>query len=471
VQYWDPMVKRLHVKPACAVKEKKVVKVQGAGKRRLHKGTLRTALFSNLKAQSGRKDIEFKQAAKATTKAMKSVPIQHRAGHPLTLPAGSVDPRSWKTKGGKKVEVDFSRSNWLPDDWGQGVKITNPTAHSTGTTGGTYTVFMSPEGETFYHKFAVEAHVGRSLGPKDGFNGTLRLAWLRGKQVQVSHDADAVFFKLLSKEERKVLPSKTELRFCVVSARRTRTTEGLKDIAYVQAQFNAAGIQPTWYVDAESLEEYRALGLQAVVGGKLTAARNMALRDASAEGKACVQVSDDISSWEYHDGGQITSRDFDSLNAAHAAATRYIVSPVAAARFILAKMRACTEKDRPQLGGVYMLESCSQTWASEAISRRNFVIGDFFVVDQSSVRFDESMTLKEDYDFTCSHIKTHGSILRLNRMTLRAKHYSNSGGAVATRDSQGLEERRNIEILQRKWPRAIRKHMKRKNEVVIHWRD
>jgi len=257
----------------------------------------------------------------------------------------------------------------------------------------------------------------------------------------------------------------------LVSARRTRTTEGLKDIAYVQAQFNAAGIQPTWYVDPESLEEYRALGLQAVVGGKLTAARNMALRDASAEGKACVQVSDDISSWEYHDGGQITSRDFDSLNAAHAAATRYIVSPVAAARFILAKMRACTEKDRPQLGGVYMLESCSQTWASEAISRRNFVIGDFFVVDQSSVRFDESMTLKEDYDFTCSHIKTHGSILRLNRMTLRAKHYSNSGGAVATRDSQGLEERRNIEILQRKWPRAIRKHMKRKNEVVIHWRD
>ena len=32
------------------------------------------------------------------------------------------------------------------------------------------------------------------------------------------------------------------------------------------------GVTPTWYVDKDSLEDYQALGLKAVVGGKLTEA-------------------------------------------------------------------------------------------------------------------------------------------------------------------------------------------------------
>lgn len=83
-------------------------------------------------------------------------------------------------------------------------------------------------------------------------------------------------------------------------------------------------------------------------------------------------------------------------------------------------------------------------------------------------RFDEEMTLKEDYDYTAQHIARHGGILRCNRMTVSAKHHA-PGGAESLRDKKGLEEQRNIAILLRKWPKAFRAHPKRKNEVVLQW--
>merc|ERR1712048_1323815 len=200
-----------------------------------------------------------------------------------------------------------------------------------------------------------------------------------------------------------------------------------------------------------------------------TAARNLALQDARKAHKVCVQVSDDISAWEYRHGKRATERTDDAANKACAAAQRFILSPVAAARFILAKMRAAPGEKKPQLGGVYMLGSCSRTFAGEEFVRQHFILGDFFVVDKSTVKFDESMTLKEDYDFTCSHIKAHGSVMRCQRMTLSVKHYSNAGGAVDERDKKGARERYNVAILNKKWPGCFRPNPKRKNEVIMKW--
>merc|ERR1712032_1809296 len=187
-------------------------------------------------------------------------------------------------------------------------------------------------------------------------------------------------------------------------------------------------------------------------------------------GKACVQLSDDISAWEYRHGQMAKSRDDDSVNAAWKAAKQFILSPVTAARFMLAKMRAAPGDQKPQLGGVYMLRSCARTFASDEISRKHFCLGDFFVVDNSTVRFDDKMTLKEDYDFTCAHIREHGSVMRFNRMTLNVKHYANLGGACTNRDSKGQEERKNIDILNSKWPGCFMPNPKRKNEVILRWK-
>merc|ERR1712187_113569 len=97
-----------------------------------------------------------------------------------------------------------------------------------------------------------------------------------------------------------------------------------------------------------------------------------------------------------------------------------------------------------------------------------FILGDFFVSDvNSAVRFDPTLTLKEDYDFTCAHISRYGAVLRCNRMVLDVAHYTNAGGAVSIRNAS--EEQKNIKILRKKWPKAIRLHPIRENEVVLQW--
>jgi len=457
-----------------------------AKKRKFTSRGLTSTLQAQLKAASGRKDIEFSDAPESHTKLLRKVPITERAGYPVKRAKGSVDPAKWRTNEGKEVHVDFTRHAWLPDEWGQGVKITNRTAHSRGKSGGTYTVIVSPDGKIFYHRKDAEAYDGKAFSLKRGFNGQVRRAKLQAAEAvqlarsqikeissstsDIGTDSDESLFKLLTPAEPKCIAKPSQFHFCIVSARRATKVEGIRDIFMVQSQLLDAGVTPTWYVDAESLKDYRALGLKAVVGGKLTPSRNKALKDANRMGKACVQLSDDISAWEYRHGKRATSKTDDACNAAHAAAKRYVVSPVAAAQFICAKMRGCTEEKKPKLGGVYMLGSCARVFAGEEFTYQNFILGDFFVVDKgSNTRFDENMSLKEDYDFSCAHIRDHGAILRCNRMTLNVKHYSNHGGACTNRDKKGEQEQRNIAILKSKWPRAFFKHPKRKNEVVMRW--
>jgi len=430
-----------------------------SGKSKFARRCLRSAFVLSLRQQEqARRGVKVSAAGRPVTKAAKHVPIKQRAGHPL-VPT-KVKPSQWRTVEGKPIFVDMTRVAWLPDDFGQGVKMTNPISRSTPGNGGTYTVWISPEGRVFYHRKAIEAELGRKLTASDGFNGQLRLHQLSGKQT-----CEKKFFALLSPKERRLMKKPSDFHFCVVSARRTGTPEGLQDIANTEAHFKAAGIIPTWYVDEASLQSYKDLGLKAVVGGKLCQARNKCLRDAFRMGKICVQVSDDINRWEYHHGKRAKDRSDDAVNAAHAAATCHVISPVAAARFLHAKLRAA---GGPKLAGVYPLGSCSRGFGGPAITTRNFILGDFFVAEKSPVRFDEEMKLKEDYDYTAQHIKKHGGVIRCNRMTISAKHHT-VGGAQSNRDKKGLEEQRNIEILMRKWPRVFRPNWKRKNEVIMRW--
>eukprot|EP00971_Amphidinium_carterae_P163486 3241898-Amphidinium_carterae.1 len=104
-------------------------------------------------------------------------------------------------------------------------------------------------------------------------------------------------------------------------------------------------------------------------------------------------------------------------------------------------------------------------------SDNNFILGDFFVADCSPCRFDERMTLKEDYDYTCTHFKEHGSVIRCNRLFIAAVHQTNAGGAVSERDTHGEKERQNIKLLMDKWPGMFRLNPKRgggDTEVVMN---
>jgi hypothetical protein len=289
--------------------------------------------------------------------------------------------------------------------------------------------------------------------------------------------SDERLFKQLSKTERNHLPkSATEIHFAVISARRASDARSLRTVCNVQAQLVAAGASPVWYVDQASLQAYKKLGLTVKVGGKLVPARNMALRDAARLGKACAQISDDISHWDYYAGDiakldQHLCSELNRLqlgNIAAKRARRLTVSPVAAAQFLLAKLRAA---NGPKLAGVFPLGNTGMAFGREAECPDGFILGDFFVTEGSSCRFDPQMTLKEDYDYTCSHLAKHGKVLRCNRMFIAAVHETNAGGAVSERDEAGKKERANIEILQKKWPGVFHINGRRGDtQVVMSWR-
>jgi hypothetical protein len=315
----------------------------------------------------------------------------------------------------------------------------------------------------------VEVTVGRPLTAVDGINGIIRSITASG--VSVKNDKDFLRQCLTSAERRHVLPA-DKFHFGVVSARRANSEQGIADLMTVEAHFRIAGVSATWYVDADSLADYRKLGLDAVVGGKLTPARNMILNVAAKKGKVAVEVSDDISKWVYYDVSKqnLGGQDFTKANQALAGAKKFYLTPLAAAQWMLAKMRASPLK--PKLAGVLPTGNAAMTMGCQEYGTHNFILGDFFVADQSPCRFDESMSLKEDYDFTCSHIAKHGSVLRCNRMVLQVKHYANEGGAVDNRDAAGKRERANIEILQRKWPGVFKLNVKRNScEVLMRWKN
>lgn len=360
---------------------------------------------------------------------------------------------------------------WLPDNWAHGVKTTCKTY---------LPVYIAPNMRTIFHQPVVEAIIQQQLG-----NGTERMVEWAIKQMSkgrdwydnpIKFDPDSKLFACLSKKERSHLPAVDAFHFGVISARRANELSGIRGIVNVQVRFLAVGIRPKWYVDEASLKDYQKLGLDAIVGGKLCPSRNKALRDAARLGKACVQVSDDITGWEFMnsklDAKALRAKGATSmLKVANAAvnSSRIVVSPLAAARFLLAKMRAA--EPRPRLGGVLPTGNAAMACLAQMTTPDGFILGDFFVNDDSLARFDESITLKEDYDFTCSHLERYGSVMRCNRLCIKVTHETNPGGAVDSRDASGHKERRNIEILMKKWPGVFKLHSTRGDtQVKMKWK-
>lgn len=279
-------------------------------------------------------------------------------------------------------------------------------------------------------------------------------------------EAERLLFAALSEQERACIPGIDEFHFTVISGFRTRSVEGITDILKIQKLYADAGVNPTWYVDDQCPDEYRKLGLEVVKAGKLIPARNHALRDAFDSGKVCVQTSDDIGVWQFLNDPEKYRSD-EEANSACARCEKLNVSPVAAARYLVAKMRARGPQCR--LGGVYPLGNGGRAMRAAPESTQNFILGDFFCSEFTECRFDERMSLKEDYDFTASHLERHGEAMRSNRLIITAKHETNAGGACQERDAAGTKEQENIQILKEKWPGAIGDHPTRANQVVLRW--
>ena len=161
-----------------------------------------------------------------------------------------------------------------------------------------------------------------------------------------------------------------------------------------------------------------------------------------SSGKYCVQMSDDIHAFtfmeqsaEWHSKGLGLNEEgykkpanLTAANGVGARATKRRLSAIGAARFIQYMMgqQNRSRESKAKLGGCYVNCNPGTSHMCPPIIEEHFVIGDFMVVHpSSSIKFDEVLTLKEDYDFTASHLHRFGAICRANRLLLHAEHYVN----------------------------------------------
>ena len=178
--------------------------------------------------------------------------------------------------------------------------------------------------------------------------------------------------------------------------------------------------------------------------GKLIESRNFALKHSFAANKICVQLSDDIKKVSLNKNfGNKKDVNLDTA--------------------IQKLVDVFNKIDNVYLMGVP--PTSNDFFAKNLISKNTFCIGDMLFVKPCDLYFDESLTLKEDYDYTLQHLKRYGNCFRYQKYLFTFEHYKNKGGAVDYRTT--AEERKNIKILQAKWGNKIKMNSKRENEILI----
>ena len=99
-----------------------------------------------------------------------------------------------------------------------------------------------------------------------------------------------------------------------------------------------------------------------------------------------------------------------------------------------------------------------------------FIVGDLNLVKPCGLMFDIQFKLKEDYDYTLSHLAERGVVARCDDMLVTFSHRSNAGGAVAVRTPELEQEM--IVLLRKKWGSdVIKDNAKRPNEILLNLRS
>lgn len=86
---------------------------------------------------------------------------------------------------------------------------------------------------------------------------------------------------------------------------------------------------------------------------------------------------------------------------------------------------------------------------TQPFSTLSFVGGPFQGFLPSSIRYDENLPLKEDYDMTLQHIREYGGVLRFNAYHYECDQANIKGGCAAVRNAK--YELEQFRALQRKW--------------------
>lgn len=205
----------------------------------------------------------------------------------------------------------------------------------------------------------------------------------------------------------------------------------------------------TWFVGEGERTVYTEAGAKVVYeGGGLCASRNMSMDIGFKKCDTVLQLSDDMIGMKRAVivDGKPKSVPYSSIEA-------------------ISYMVRCLSRVKAHLAGGAPTANAFYFSPNRPFSSHNFIVGDFSFIRKTDLRYDESMTLKEDYDYTMQHINLYGSVLRANGILPVFKHRTNAGGAVTVRTPE--EEQKNIAILKCKWPGCFRDNKKRPNEVIM----
>lgn len=207
----------------------------------------------------------------------------------------------------------------------------------------------------------------------------------------------------------------------------------------------------TWVVPHGQRHEYRATGAETVLPVRdpgpgrhsLPAQRNAALNHAIDNGLVCIQTDDDLKHFSYATGNKN-----QTVRTTWPEVRNTLIGHL--------------DGEAHLSGGFYMENAL---YSRKTLYHYGFIIASLHAADSRYPQWDETLALKEDYDYTCAHLDLYGTVARPEWLMPAYHHYSNRGGAVETRTA--ALETRIAETLVRRWPQYLRLHNNRDGEIAF----
>ena len=205
-----------------------------------------------------------------------------------------------------------------------------------------------------------------------------------------------------------------------------------------------------WYVNAGEAEAYSAAGAHKVYESKpgISAARNMAMRHAFDIGMPSIQISDDIK----------------NIKKIHLDASGKRKTQFVSFGYVCELLIALLAQHSFYYGGV-AVTSNPLNYTGIDISFDKLIVCDLNCFMPGCMEFDETLLQKEDYDMTIRQLMAHGGVVRLDNILCDFPHRQNAGGANTYRDN--VTEKAAMQELMKKWPRYVKPHATRENQVAL----
>lgn len=151
--------------------------------------------------------------------------------------------------------------------------------------------------------------------------------------------------------------------------------------------------------------------------------------------------------------------DIQAINQKNGTGTRTIATKEEFEKFINDAIRIADSKCA-QIVGIYPTDNAY--FMKHGYSVDKILIGTMFIIKNTGMRFSSQFRVKEDYEYCCRLISKGGHTIRLNDVSVKAKHYTNKGGC---HDDWGANKDCTDALLML-YPDLVKRNPRRKNEVL-----